>query len=389
MVLAGLISAVIVSPIWIMYPLIGVLWGLALIVYFLAYEKYRNPIGLFLFLFVSASAFEASVGIASRLTGGYQAIAMGAPYVALPSLLFLFTAGSAGAFMVLAAGIFVFGCGGFRWKSLANVLLGSAAGGFLAVLAGFAGDKMPLAARSGPMDFGIATVFLLWQPGVAGILGLVLNADRRPTPSLGAVPDRGISPAHRIAIGAAASLCLLYGIARGAYFELQGHRIQSRRISAYQQYVAETPPATGASVAVFPHPEQLFLPGDISGLIFCPATLQTTPQIFRQRARGFLYQAHYDNDHPAPCSSWVATVEVRDVPDPAWSKFEAMYPIDGQYDSSNLFQPTVKFAQNVLVDQRECYSWPSGHLSIELCYESNPMNEDLLQQFLQKYPSSL
>jgi hypothetical protein len=258
-----------------------------------------------------------------------------------------------------------------------------------AVFAGYAGERMPFAARSGPIDFGIATVFLLWQPGIAGILGLVLNADRSPAPTPGPVPDRGISPARRIAIGVAASLCLLYGAARGAYFEFQGHEVQSRRISAYQQYVAETPSATEASVAVAPHPEQLFLPGDISGLIFCPATLQTIPQMFRQRAHGFLYQAHYDNDHPTPCSSWVATVEVRDVPDSAWSKFEAMYPIDGQYDSSNLFEPTVKFAQKVLVDQRECYSWPSDHLAIELCYESNPVNEDLQQQLLQKYPSSL
>jgi len=75
------------------------------------------------------------------------------------------------------------------------------------------------------------------------------------------------------------------------------------------------------------------------------------------------------------------------VPDAAWSRFEAQYPLD-VYDRDWPFQPTVKFSQNVFMSDRECYSWPSGHLAIELCYEAHPPNEDLLRQFLQKYPSS-
>jgi hypothetical protein len=390
MALAGLISAVLISPIWIVYLLIGPLWGLAIVVYFFAYEKNHNLIGLLLFLFVSGSAFVASVKTASLLVDGSSLYGMGAAYFALPSLPFLFTAGSAGALIVLATGVFVFGCGGLKWKTVANVLLGSVGGGSLAVLAGFAGGKLPFEARSRVIDFGYALVFLLWQPGVAGILGLTLNADRKSAISPGAVPQHGVSGARQIAIAIAAGLCLLSVVAREAQIGFEQRQFKSQRASEYQQYVAATPPATNVSVVESAQPEQLFLPGEISGLIYCPAWLKTTPRIFRQRAHGFLYEARYayaHNNFKNPCDQWLAIVDMMDVPDDAWSRFEAQYPLD-VYDPSQLFQPTVKFSQNVFKSQRECYSWPSGHLAIELCYESYPENEDLLEQFLQRYPSS-
>jgi len=391
MALAGLISAVLISPIWILYVLIGPLWGLALVVYFFAYEKNRNLIRLLLFLFVSGCAFEASMGVASRLTDGSSLYGMGAAYISLPSLPFLFTSGSVGAVIVLATGVFVFGCGELKLKTVANILLGSVGGGLFAVLAGFEGERMPFEARSGVIDFGFSLVFLLWQPGVAGILGLTLNADRKSALSPGAVPHRAISRARRIAIGIAAGLCLLWVVGRQAYIGFQNHRFDSLRASEYKQYVAATPPATDISVVKSAYPEQLFIPGEISGQIFCPASLSAIPWIFRQRAHGFVYMARYayahSNGFPNPCDQWLATVDIMDVPDSAWSRFEAQYPVD-EYDPDWLFEPTVKFSQNVFMTQRNCYSWPSGRLAIELCYESYPENEDLLQRFLQKYPSS-
>jgi len=213
MALAGLISAVLISPIWILYPLIGPLWGLALVVYFFAYEKNRNPIALLLFLFVSGGAFVASLKIASLLANGGSLYGMGAPYMSLPSLPFLFTAGSAGAVIVLATGVFAFGCAGFRWKTIGNILVGSVGGGLLAVVAGLAGNTMPFEARSKIIDFGYALVFLLWQPGVAAILGLTLNADRKSALSSGAIPQRGVSGSRQIAIGIVAGLCILCVVA--------------------------------------------------------------------------------------------------------------------------------------------------------------------------------
>lgn len=132
---------------------------------------------------------------------------------------------------------------------------------------------------------------------VAGILGLTLNADRKPALSPGAVPHRAISGARRIAIGIAAGLCLWGVVARQAQIEFKNRQFLSQRASEYQHYIAATPPATEVSVAESAPPEQLFLPGEISGLIFCPASLKTTPRIFRQRAHGFLYEARYDYAH--------------------------------------------------------------------------------------------
>jgi len=426
MALAGLISAVIISPIWILYLLIGPLWGIALVVYFFTYEKNRNPIALLLFLFLSGGAFEASVKIASLLAGGGSLFGMGSAYMSLPRLPFLFTAGSAGALIVLATGALAFGSGGLKLKTVANILFGSAGGGVLAVAAGFAGENLPFEARSRFIDFGYALVFLLWQPGVAAILGLTLNADRalamspdavqpegattlgltpdldvRSATSPGAVPQHGVPRARQIAIGVAAGLCLLYVVARQAKIGFQQRQFQSQRASQFQQYVGATPPATNVSVVKSAHPEQLFVPGEISGLVYCPASLKITPHFYRERAHGFLYEARYDwartNDaERIPCNSWLAIVVIMDVPDTAWSRFEAQYPVDlfkgpdavEFYDPDWRYQPAVKFSQNVLKSDRQCYSWPSGHLAIELCYMAGPGNEDLLQQFLQKYPSS-
>ncbi len=401
MALAGLISAVIISPIWILYLLIGPLWGIALVVYFFTYEKNRNPIALLLFLFISGGAFEASVKIASLLADGGSLYGMGAAYMALPSLPFLFIAGSAGALIVLATGVLAFGSGGLKPKTTANILLGSAGGGLLAVAAGFAGENLPFEARSRFIDFGYALVFLLWQPGVAGILGLTLNAERKSAMSPNAVPQQGVPRARQIAIGVAAGLCLLYVLARQAQIGISNHQFQAKRDSQYQQYVAATPPAKDLSVVESAHPEQLFLHGEISGLVYCPASLKIIPHFFRERAHGFLYEARYDWAHTndaerIPCNSWLAIVVIMDVPDAAWSRFEAQYPVDlfkGRdpvefYDPDWRYQPAVKFSQNVFKSDRQCYSWPSGHLAIELCYMAGPGNEDLLQQFLQRYPSS-
>ena len=400
MALAGLISAVLISPIWILYPLIGPLWGLALVVYFFAYEKNRNPIALLLFLFVSGGAFVASLKIASLLANGGSLYGMGAPYMSLPSLPFLFTAGSAGAVIVLATGVFAFGCAGFRWKTIGNILLGSVGGGLLAVVAGLAGNTMPFEARSKIIDFGYALVFLLWQPGVAAILGLTLNADRKSALSSGAIPQRGVSGSRQIAIGIVAGLCILCVVAFQTEIGFKNRQFQSQRASEYQQYVAATPPATDVSAEQPAHPEQLFLSGEISGLTYCPASLIATPYFFRQRAHGFLYEARYDNtstnDERTPCDSWLAIVVIMDVPDAAWSRFEAQNPVNlfkaqspvEFYDPDWPFRPTLKFSQNVFMSERQCYSWPSGHLAIELCYMARPLNEDLLQQFLRKYPSS-
>jgi hypothetical protein len=210
-----------------------------------------------------------------------------------------------------------------------------------------------------------------------------LNADRKSAISPDAVPSKESSRARQIAIG------------------FSNHQFQATRESQYQQYVAATPLATDVSVVEFAHPEQLFLLKEISGLVYCPASLRIIPHFFRERTHGFLYEARYDWAHTndaerIPCNSWLAIVVIMDVPDAAWSRFEAQYPVDlfkGRdpvefYDPDWRYQPAVKFSQNVFKSDRQCYSWPSGHLAIELCYMAGPGNEDLLQQFLQKYPSS-
>ena len=177
----------------------GLDFGVALAAYFVWYEGYRNSIKLLAFICACIAAH-----FVAALIGGYRnsikllafiCACIAAHFVAALIggsigflLLFVFGPtspdtiempiyfgwGCAGAFIVLAAGVFLFSPRSITWKSLAMVSVWSLGGGVLGAIA-----VVPYAFRS---KYGWFFPSLVWQPGAAMLLGLLLERERRALP---------------------------------------------------------------------------------------------------------------------------------------------------------------------------------------------------------------
>src|SRR6266550_1681133 len=132
----------------------GLDFGVALAAYFVWYEGYRNSIKLI--------AFPLLIVFAS----------MSSDTIEMP---ILFGWGCVGAFIVLAAGIFLFSPRSVTWKSLAMVSLWSLGGGVLGAIA-IVPDAVLQHRNNYPW------FLLIWQPGAAMMLGLLLERERRALP---------------------------------------------------------------------------------------------------------------------------------------------------------------------------------------------------------------
>ncbi len=148
----------------------GLDFGVALAAYFVWYEGYRNSIKLLAFICACIAAHRAAVLIAFPLLIVFAS--MSSDTIEMP---ILFGWGCVGAFIVLAAGIFLFSPRSVTWKSLAMVSLWSLGGGVLGAIA-IVPDAVLQHRNNYPW------FLLIWQPGAAMLLGLLLERERRALP---------------------------------------------------------------------------------------------------------------------------------------------------------------------------------------------------------------
>lgn len=104
----------------------GLDFGVALAAYFVWYEGYRDSIKLLAFICACITAHFVAALIAFLLL--FVFVSMSPDTIEMP---IYFGWGCAGAFIVLAAGIFLFSPRSITWKSLAMILLWSLGGGVL------------------------------------------------------------------------------------------------------------------------------------------------------------------------------------------------------------------------------------------------------------------
>jgi len=152
---------------------VGLTFGVALAAYFVWYERYRNSARMAVFVAACTVAFDASMYAVFPLMILFPINhSMSSARVDIPMSVF-FGAGYVGAFIVLASGVFLFSARKPASKSLGIVALWSLGGGFLAVIG---------AAADGIRTRGVYNSFLLltlvWQPGAATLLGLLLEQER-------------------------------------------------------------------------------------------------------------------------------------------------------------------------------------------------------------------
>jgi hypothetical protein len=151
----------------------GLDFGVALAAYFVRYEGHRNSIKLLAFICacIAAHFVAALIGGAIGFLLLFVFGLMSPDTIEMPSY---FGWGCAGGFIVLGAGIYLFSPRSITWKSLAMVSLWSLGGGVLRAIA-----VVPYAFRSKYVWFFPP---LVWQPGAAMLLGLLLERERRAVP---------------------------------------------------------------------------------------------------------------------------------------------------------------------------------------------------------------
>jgi hypothetical protein len=160
---AGFASALISLPFKDHLLILGPIFGTVLVVYFSLFEGFRTPVRFFAFIFACTSFPLAILAVMfNGLTASESLIITLAQF---------FVGGTVGTFVVLLPGMLLFGPTDMRGDTLGLAFFGSLGGGILG-LVGAELDRAIGLHRVG--DFG-ASVFLVWQSGVALLLGLLLK----------------------------------------------------------------------------------------------------------------------------------------------------------------------------------------------------------------------
>jgi hypothetical protein len=163
------------------YYAAGLTFGALLVVYFAAVERRRNPFALAMLLMACVAAYPLAIlaaiagmreAHAVLRSAGSLAVLAGFPW--LP----FFAAGFVGASIVLAAGRVLLGPRWLEARSWVRIFVLAVLGGILGVIAGAA-----LRIRTGGVYSGSAVHFVIWRPGAAALLGVLLNWERAPRPA--------------------------------------------------------------------------------------------------------------------------------------------------------------------------------------------------------------
>ena len=160
---AGFASALISLP-FNKELILGAIFGTVLVVYFLLFEGFRTPVRFFAFIVACGASYPLAIlaVMFSGLTASESLDITLAQY---------FVGGGVGAFIVLLAGMLLFGPPEMRGDTLGLAFFGALGGGILGLL-GAELDRTVGLHKVG--DLGVA-LFFVWQSGVALILGLLLR----------------------------------------------------------------------------------------------------------------------------------------------------------------------------------------------------------------------
>jgi hypothetical protein len=186
---------------------------------------------------------------------------------------------------------------------------------------------------------------------------------------------------------------------------IQSNADNQRRDAAYKRSVAEIPSKENLLPIEPLTPEQALILRDIGNLY---AWLPSSRPTFLYPGASGQFEMEYSvgytttKDSPPPPASIrrAVAVVVTQYPNAEWSRYYTKYP-SGQ--SVLMYSPgdltTVKkFGQTIVRDsiQRDRngdgtlrFLWPSNNFTISVGYETRAIDEQFLQLYLDKYPSSL
>ena len=144
----------------------GLLFGFCVSACFVLFERVRAIWRIAGFIVACVAADMASFYVAQWVNSINVSSPSDPMGLEMPVSMFL-AAGFAGAFIILGAGLLLFGPAGMNWKAFASVFLGGVAGALLGILGWRMDDT--------------SVLFVAWQAGIALLLGLILAHERSRT----------------------------------------------------------------------------------------------------------------------------------------------------------------------------------------------------------------
>jgi hypothetical protein len=390
--LAGLISGaltIVVSSVPRMQDIgVGFVFGLVLIGYFKGYEKQRSSLKLALFLCICTIAWPASNLSAYGAMAIGLALSLANPESINVPLPVFFVGGFMGALIVLGAGTTLFGHRQLNGRAVGIALLYSVGCGVLGVIAA-AADGI----RTEGTYHNMRYLPLIWQPGTALMLGLLIRKDRESTVAemrVLPVADETASKAENPRLVAGAFLTLLVALIGVWVFNIvQAQREGVRAQVAQRRYDAEAPPSAELSPVESLPLEQLLVLDQIDGLYPSQALGERFGRLGRQYIVG--YSAVKDSP-PAMFVQRIALVEVVHVPNEAWAQYLAKNPrLNVVVVSPKSLTRVQRFGQTVVQDTYSnlCFHWPSSSFIVSVCFDTPQIHDAFLKRYLEKYPSSL
>ncbi len=388
LVLAGLASAAAAA--FIPLPLtVGLAYGIAIALYFVLAEGQRNLLKVVAFITASASAFLIAFFAAVFLSGIFPHDTDSAR-IGVPVPVFA-CAGFLGAYLVLAAALYLFGPQiRSGWSSL-RILLWALGGAVLGGLGAMADRTFIDSSQNRSF-----LLYLIWQPGVALLIGLMLAAERRLStfqPQEEAVTESSVFELgwSRL-VPAGIVFAVLFGFL--GWFgirEIQSKLLMARLDQAHQRRLAEAPSLVNLPPVEAIPPEQALIVHEIAGL-------QPSKPYSRAWNRPgqppiVEYDVSYDSaEQPSGPNPSPVMVQLTQMPNAAWSRYSIE---DLTVVRPDVVTRVAKFNSRVIQSTAGpiigslCYSWTSANFFVAVCYNTPQREEEFINQYLQKYPSSL
>jgi hypothetical protein len=300
------------------------------------------------------------------------------------------------------------------WRTLAKAAAWACAGAFLGFLAAELSDSVgagialvvgdPPSASMGTNDYylNFYCAFVIWQTGMALLFPVML-------PHAEAVPPRQSQPSA--AAPSAAKLGILgklFFVCVFAVLGILGYSVARSRYRTWNlqrqsdKLARETPPVANLPV-IAPRPlEQMLILHEVSGYAETSATMHILPAQRadtgvkpeqRTVAGSIVYRVEYEKagSTGGPADNFKASATVSEFPNDEWAKYQLQNgPV---YGGQNLYRAstrTTKFGQTVLMISEPdlCVFWPSSNKLVVVNYPGQQA-EEILRQYLARYPSSL
>ena len=399
--LAGLgaasISAMIPSTSQLKTYSIGCLFGIALASYVKFFERHQRTLSLVTFVLVCSvifplaelSGFEGTSLLHARFRSDSQLLSI--PYEAG------FIGGFVGNMILfIAVSFFLSERNILNWATLVNALYLSSGGGILGV-AGVAAQHWWQAATQAE---SLNPIILVWQPGVAFILGAYLERRSRGLTNVCSTPvleeRENIRPWYgKIETRVVLSLAILGWLGFVLYRIVEADRLESESVAASERYLKTQPPSKGLARPPEVSIGQELILEEIG--TFYPWAPFARPY----GLLGVEYNVGYtETKNPAPINvRQVVSAQVIRWPNVYWAQYVASNPQSNLLVVDPGALSRVKRGDNTVIQNEHnrypngggnvCFHWPSGTASVSLCFETTRIDDLVLKRYLDRYPSNL